>query len=253
MGALAMALRGAPIVFVLVNLGALVAALALAFVRWRHPATILVAAPLLVGLTLVVGTPLDGVRRWLDLGPVALHVGMTVLPAFVVVAARRADAASLAAVAIVAAALTAQPDRGTALALAAALFAGALLQRSAWAPASATCAALAVVLTFERTDPLMPVPHVEDVLQHLATWSGPLAAAAAAALLAAIAAPLRAGADGAALAGFYLGLAIASLTGPYPTPLLGYGVAPIIGYGIAIGAIEGGRTWNFRNRASPSR
>lgn len=246
-GALAMAARGAPSAWIVVNLGASVLAALLAIVPWRRDRPLLLVAPLLVFATLLAGMPIEGVRRWVGLGPVALHVGMAVLPAFAVIAAHRPGPAVSVAGIVVAATLAVQPDRGTAIAFAAAMAIGTFLRPTRWSAISALCALLAVATTFIRPDPLAPVTHVEGVLQDLALQAWPLGMAAAVALMAAIAAPLRAGRDGAILAAFYCGLALASLIGPYPTPLLGYGVAPIIGYGLALGLIEGGRGWYSSN------
>ncbi len=242
-----MTVRGAPPAWPAVNLGAFIVAALLAIVPWRSDRHALVLAPLLVFATLLASMPIEGVRRWIDLGPVALHIGMAVLPAFAVVVARRPRPAASVAAIIVAVTLAVQPDRGTAVAFAAAMAVGALLRPTRWSVIATVCATLALAATFIRPDPLGPVAHVEGVLQDPVLHAGPLGLAAAIALMTATAAPLRAGADGAILAAFYGGLALASLIGPYPTPLLGYGVAPIIGYGLALGLIEGERGWRSSN------
>jgi hypothetical protein len=47
--------------------------------------------------------------------------------------------------------------------------------------------------------------------------------------------------EGFALAGVLAGFVAMAMIGPYPTPLIGYGVAPILGFALAIGAVPGKR------------
>ena len=89
-------LSGAPFVYIASNGLALVVALAAtAFLRVRlsdRQCRILsVLLLLLLYVPLLTGPHLNGIARWLPLGPVALHAGALALPALVVLAARDED------------------------------------------------------------------------------------------------------------------------------------------------------------------
>ena len=249
-GAAAIAAAGAPVHYAPVNLAALAIALgiyALAVRRKLPPAGLitLAIAPLALVATLVVGLEIDGVRRWLGSPALALHTGMLVLPSLTVLVARRSDWIAFAASAASALVLALQPDFGTALAFFLALTVAAWHRRNAAVVAAAAMAALAAIACAVRPDPLAPVPFVEGALQTALANGGVLAILAVVALVLAIAAPFRRSGfsriESRTVAAFLLGLALASLAGAYPTPLLGYGAASIIGYGLALALIEGRR------------
>src|SRR5262249_16936765 len=136
-----------------------------------------------------------------------------------------------------------QPDAAQASA-----FAGALIvllffcRQTSWvtwaaAPAALVCAAW----SWMRPDPLLPVRHVEGIVG-LAAQNGVLWLLASLASLALLPCPflLSRGRDGRAspqalALGLYFVLnVIAPCFGPFPVPLLGYGVSPIAGYFVAL-------------------
>ncbi|MEQ1508986.1 MAG: hypothetical protein ABL909_01125 [Sphingopyxis sp.] len=119
------------------------------------PALVL-ATPFTLVATLLLDPGLEGVHRWLNVGPMRLHIGLLLLPTLILIHARgdsRFAALSLIACAVV---IGLQPDLGTALGL----FLGQLpvvlwrRDRQDWLPLAASFAA--VVLTFIRPDPLQP-------------------------------------------------------------------------------------------------
>ncbi|MFM6933325.1 MAG: hypothetical protein ACKOUT_13915 [Novosphingobium sp.] len=242
---------GAPSMFAAVNAVAALLALAIAaaLCRWPSHKLELVAlwlAPVAVAASLTIGPDVDGVHRWLAIGPVRLHAAALFGPAFLVAVQRRSDWFGAAAAVVMAGLIALQPDMGATLALACAL-ALALAFEFRWYRLIAFAASAAALgLTAIRPDRLDPVPFVESVLQDIWRNGSLPSVLIPLALLAAIAAPVlklsRQRAEGAAVSGWFLGLAAASLLGPYPTPLIGYGAAPILGYGISLGLLGHARS-----------
>ncbi|MEJ6011861.1 hypothetical protein [Novosphingobium aquae] len=237
---------GAPPMFAAVNALAACLALAIAAVLWRTPSqklelVALWLAPLAIAASIVFGPDVDGVHRWIAIGPLRLHAAALFGPAFLVAFQRRADWFGTAAAIVMAGLVMLQPDMGAALALSSAIGL-ALFFEFRWDRLIAFAASAAALgVTAIRPDRLEPVPFVETVLQNIWRHGSLPGLLIPLALLAAISAPALTSAgrrfEGAALAGWLLGLAAASLLGPFPTPLIGYGAAPILGYGIALGLL----------------
>lgn len=193
-------------------------------------------------ITLVGGVDVEGVRRWIPLGPVRLHAAMLFLPAVLAALPRLPDRWRLACVALAATIFVWQPDPAAALALAF----GCLLaewhnRRSTVAMIIVAMSVTGVIAAAARAVPLAPVPFVETVLAQGFMLHAALGTALAAALLFAIAAPLLDNADranAAAVSGGWLGFSAASIAGSYPTPLAGYGAAAILGYGLAVAVLR---------------
>ncbi len=244
--------HGAPIAGVATNLVSLCLGLAVAWVGNRLTPRPSFALPVIVALALALlataffGNEIDGVRRWIAIGPVAIHVAMLTCPALLILYAR--SAASLpgvAAMAIVASAIALQPDRGSALALFAAVLTVAAMRRSTADIMLAFVTLIGLAITLARSDPLSPVIFVEHVLADgwaaSPLWGLALTAAATLLLL-----PLAAFAyvpndSRAALAGWMawtIGLLAASMLGDYPTPAIGIGASAIVGHGLALALLR---------------
>lgn len=194
----------------------------------------------------------QGVRRWVDLGPLHINVAMVLLPAAAVALAvlARARPWPFLPALLTLALLVAQPDASQATAWAAVLLilpAAAL--RGRWQGLVLGAAAgLGVVAAWRRPDPLQPVPEVEGVLTMAFAQSTLMGVAAAVLLAAAVAAPALAVRRIPALA-LSLCLAVsaaAPLIGAFPVPLVGVGPSPILGawlgVGVLAGVLRGGRT-----------
>lgn len=240
-----MVLGGAPAHYASINFAALALALGTGLLVARRRSAmpwrvLLWIAPVGLTLTLLAGLEIDGVSRWIGRAPLAIHAGMLLLPLFCALVACRFDPLALAASFLVALMLALQPDRGTALAFACAMAVMAWQHRTFAAAMGLVIALLALAVTILQPDSLAPVPFVEAVLQDAWRENADIAAALALALAAAIAGPFAAGRDGAVVGAFLGGLTLASLLGPYPTPLIGYGVAPILGCALALGFIRRG-------------
>ena len=216
------------------------------------PGSIIIAASasvVLLVLTLL-HQGVDGVRRWITLGPVQLHAGFVALPILIIVAgivgrsrSPRARAIADACIVLTAVTLAFQPDASQAIAFAAAILI-VVLQRSAasridWITV-VVCIVTSVVAALRR-DPLEPVPHVEGIV-HLAasiglTW---LVASIVALMLLPIPFVLswlknRDHHEGIALAVYFVAVCIASLVAPFPVPVLGFGLSALLGYFMALG------------------
>ena len=231
-------------------LGGLVAGGVAATVRPKALLLFLWAAP--VGLLVALASAgQQGVRRWVDLGPLHMNAAMLVLPAAVVAMAMLAGPRrwpwipALLALAL----LVAQPDASQATALAAvvallaALAAGPPALRAALVLAAGALAALA----WRRPDPLRPVPEVEGIIG-LAWDLSPLAAGLAwLTLLAVAAAPAALTARGPSdvrRAGQALSLCLllwtlTPLLGAFPVPFVGMGLSPILGAWLGVGVLAG--------------
>lgn len=234
---------GAPQSYLVVNAIALVAGLILAAclpgggigLTLRRCMTGILLA--LLYLPLLTGPSMNGVERWIPLGPFTLHAGMLVVPSLAAFAARDPDyGAPILLTALFAAFL--QPDAATGLAITFAAVALHDVTRE-WKIGVVAIIAFIASLVMAMRGELPPQPFVERVFASLVT-SAP---AAAAALFIALVAgfflvlwfipasrPVRY-----AMAGSLFGFALMALLSHYPTPLIGYGAAPIVGFGLALG------------------
>jgi cell division protein FtsW (lipid II flippase) len=206
---------------------------------WSGPAVLALTAPLIA--TALFGAAVDGAARWVHVGPLTVQVSLVVLPAIIVLYARRADAVGTAGVAIAALALALQPDRAMAGVLAAGMGAVLVARRGRF-PALAFAAALtgfgAALL---RPDALPAVPFVDRILYTafdvhagagLAVVAGSLLL-----LVPALVATGRGTLERPALLAFgacWAAVVAAAALGDYPTPLVGYGGSAVLGYLLSV-------------------
>jgi cell division protein FtsW (lipid II flippase) len=219
------------------------------------------AASVALAATLL-NAPVEGVHRWIDLGPLHVNAAAALLPAAIVALAVLAERrwCWLAAGATLGL-LVLQPDASQAAAFGAGMLVvlASLRASAAVRMAGAAAVTLAIVAAWLRPDPLAPVPEVEGIIGLAWTWS-PLAAIAAVALLAAAALwPLRMAAPGdprarsAALAlTVYCAIAaLAPALGAFPVPLVGVGMSSILGFWLGAGALAAAA--RGRPKAQPDR
>ncbi len=197
------------------------------------------ALALALFLPLLSGPELDGVRRWIAVGPMNLNAGALLLPLLTLLAAREARAGP-AILGLAAAALALQPDPAALAALA--LAAGVLAAHTSslgFAVVSILAAGLAALTC--GLGALEPQPYVEGVLAHVAArsvWKAVLLAILlfVVPLWHLVWDPQLFRAEGYALAALLTGFGAMALVGPFPFPLIGHGAAPILGFGLALGA-----------------
>lgn len=248
-----LAAAGAPFQYLLVNLAALVlgatAWLALgraagSALAAAGPAILALSVPLL--LTALFGFAVEGAARWLSVGPLSLQVSLILLPAMIVLYARRPDPAGTAGMIVAALALALQPDRAMAGVLVAGLLALCFARPARLPAAAAAAASLAFGWTLLRPDALPAVPFVDRIL-YTAFDIHPIAGSAvvlgaALLLVPALAGAPRRGEDRAALLTFgccWSGVVLASALGNYPTPLVGYGGSAVLGYLLSASLLPG--------------
>lgn len=235
-GLVHMAANGAPPSYLAVNAGAL--GLALALMRFvhvpRNSGLLVAAAAVLLLLPMLLGPEVGGASRWVGIGPLLLHSGMLALPALMAIAPRLAPPYRIASVALAATAIAFQPDLASAIALLAGASAVLASSRTATDAGQVVLAGAALCATLIQPDILQPVRFVENVLSDAWQTSAVAALVLAAVLIAAIIVPPLANRQLLPSYATMGGFAVASLFGPYPTPLIGYGAAAIIGLGLAV-------------------
>jgi cell division protein FtsW (lipid II flippase) len=214
--------------------------------RWFDIAAVLTLAALAATL---LAPGVEGVHRWMPLGPVRLHAAAVLLPLLLVAMHGLAQArgwwVSTAVAVGVAGVLLLQPDAAQATAFAAGYL--VLLLPLAGRDPLRLIALLSVPLlaglTWLRPDPLAPVPYVEGIVGLAAGQGAGWAVAAVVSLLVLPLPFFHAGRGAGRHAGLALGtyvtitLLAAFLTGNFPVPVLGYGVSPILGYLAALGVL----------------
>lgn len=242
---------GAPTSYAIANAAAAGAGLLLAALLLRIPrraeGPLALAAALALLATASWGTEIEGVRRWVALpGAIQVQPALMLLPLLLAMYARRAgDLWHAAAMLLAAVAIATQPDRSMAIAMALVAVAMWLTSRTRITLLVLGAAALSLVATWARPDPLAGVTFVEWVIAD--GWqAGPVRGAilslgALAMIAPLLALPAASAEQRRAIIAFALcwgGLMLASLIGPYPTPLLGYGASGIIGYFVSLIALR---------------
>lgn len=193
----------------------------------------------------LTSAPVDGVHRWIDVGPLHINMAGLLLPMAIVALARLdTRGISLAFAIFVGIVLAAQPDASQATAFFSA--AAYLVVRKADVglfafPSVAAMAALAF-LALLRPDPLQPVPEVEGIFGLMIGVSPILAMGGALALAAACLAPsirVRPDSREAAFAlTIYLAvICLAPIAGAFPVPLIGAGMSFPLGLWLGIGLL----------------
>ncbi|MGE0040419.1 MAG: hypothetical protein AB7H88_06460 [Vicinamibacterales bacterium] len=182
---------------------------------------------------------IDGVRRWVPAGPLALHAGAIVIPPLFVMLSRTGAVVSAAAALAVMGILLLQPDAAQAWAFAAGWTVLAVATRGRAAAIPAAAVVLVAAVTLLRADPLAPVPHVEGsvglAVAQGRVWGGASVLALVAPPIVLALTPDRAA--GTTLAAYFACTLVAAALGSFPVPFLGYGVSPILGYYLGIAGL----------------
>ena len=204
-------------------------------------------------LVTLLGEGLLGVRRWLVLGPVRLHVSSLASPLILVGAAAllatRPWGYALLLLAAAQACHAVQPDAGQASAMAAGALALLVSQetRPALRALGAAVLAASIAPALMQTDPLPAVPLVEGIVGLAGNLGRPfqvLAMASLTLLPVAIAWCIRrVAADDLfarsvvwGMAAYVAGILLAPVWGNFPVPLMGFGASPALGVAICVGA-----------------
>lgn len=225
---------------------------------WNDPGClgpVFAAAALVLLAATLLFPSLEGVHRWITLGPVRLNASAVTLPwlllALWVFLNRARPGLALGLVAMTQLLHISQPDAGQATAFSAGVLVLFSMARSipkGWRVAGSVIAVMGTVLAWGRADPLAAVPHVERLLRLAASLGVPWLIAALVAL-GSLFLPMVYGVarwrstshEAAALAaslGVYFGgtLAVTEL-GNFPVPVLGAGAAHVLGWYSALGIL----------------
>lgn len=219
--------------------------------HWGHGAAILFAACcLILALVLVAGIELDGVTRWLPLGPFLVQPALILSPLLLALAASREGRHWRVAILLPMLLVALQPDAQSLVALAlgvAVLMIGASgksrrgwsYRRIAITAGAALVAVLGLVVAGIQTPP--PVAFVEGTVD-IATLSGMAAVLLhiAAIALAIAALSSRGGAADLALAAYLAAAAVMAVFWAFPMPIAGAGPSHLVGFGLAIGWLAEG-------------
>lgn len=213
--------------------------------RIREGAARVLPVLVFLGIAATLLAPgLDGVHRWLVLGPIRLNMSAALVPWLALgFVASNPGVRSLTLVLVGATQLVhlSQPDAAQATALAVGalpvLTGGAVVNRRIGVPVAAVLLAIAAA-TWSRPDPLPPLDHVERILALTASRGAPWllgAALAGGVLLAPFALAMRRrhfveSQVGAGLALYLCTSVVATFFGSFPVPVFGAGAGPLLGW-----------------------
>lgn len=188
---------------------------------------------------LIAGVSMEGVRRWIALGPLQLHVASLMVPLAVWAAAQRLDALAAVPLAAMLVVLATQPDAAAVLALTLGMGVLALTDRAKrrWGGVLFGLGVVCAGWALSRPDPLPAVDHVELVVRKSLQASPAVGVLAVVALITLPLATLWARRSPAtlALAAAWAGFVVANLIANYPAPVIGAGASPVLGWLLSIG------------------
>lgn len=185
--------------------------------------------PVLAGACLLIGPDIEGVRRWLAIGPYMLQPAIIGIPLVSWWYARKGpDVWVSVALGITAILVAIQPDVAAAASLAAGLLVISILRRGSVDIVAASVAAAALVWAGTRPDSLPPVSYVE-LAAETAFELNPALGVAAWIVLLTLPLPFllwrRGDHANLVLAACWAGLVGAALFANYPQPIIGYGAS----------------------------
>ena len=260
LGIFYLAAAGAPAAYLVINLAAFVVGAAFWLglgrretARWNGGAVLALTAPLVA--TAFFGVAVDGASRWVNVGPLSVQVSLIVLPAIIVLYARRTDAIGTAGILIAAFALAAQPDRAMAGVLVAGTGAIVLTRYSRLGALALIGAVTGFGVTMLLPDALPAVPFVDRVLYtafDVHMLAGFAVVVGCFILLTPTLSAVWRVPERAVLLAFgasWATLIAAAAIGNYPTPLVGYGGSAVLGYLLSVALLPGSRPYQVQANA----
>lgn len=252
---------GAPQLYVLVNVAALVIGVFASALIRRVPVST-IAIGLVLMLTAIFGVHLEGASRWIRVAGLSLQPSLILLPLAMMQFARHRTWLSSIGIVIASIGLTMQPDRAMAGTLLAGVVALWMHRREMPVTVALIAATVGFASTVVRVDAVAPVLFVEQVVQsafafHVLTGLA-IVVGLVATLMPAALGPRSTTKDREIFAVFgvtWLVMIAFAIVGNYPTPLVGYGSSAILGYCFSAALLsDTGASWkpSFRTRAMPS-
>ncbi|WP_262176459.1 hypothetical protein [Saccharococcus sp. Marseille-Q5394] len=186
---------------------------------------------------------LDGVHRWLSIGPINLYIASIILPLLIIhiwkLALNNRERYVLGLTIITSVILLFQPDAGqlTAFASAIAFIVWKIISNRMIKILSITFTAALCIASWVFLDDLAPVPYVEHII-YLVADLGSFWFILGILSLILLLIPFffygRKSIISLSLGVYFLMTMIVTLIGHFPMPIMGYGISPIIGYLISI-------------------
>jgi hypothetical protein len=228
----------------------------------KLPNTMILCAAILLLLLPFFQEGVDGVRRWISVSFLSLHVSMLILPVSILALYNLLEEGKAVLFIVGALAISLllflQPDASQFTGFSVAIGCCMLQKNHGRAFPSAgkaiVCGALFVLsaLSWRLSDNLPPVDYVEGVLALLGHVSsvlylvGLLSLCLIPILLFALSShPMKA--PSLCIALYYASIIAAPLFGSYPVPFMGYGLSPIVGYFIALFCLTLQGGWSKEN------
>ncbi|WCP15826.1 hypothetical protein sphantq_04314 [Sphingobium sp. AntQ-1] len=251
LGVVYMAIAGAPMRYIGINVGALAIGLTMlallertvaAGQRWTDGAITAMAGALLA--TAFLGSEVDGAARWVSFGGLAIQPSLILLPVMLIAFSRSRSVLATAGIIAAAAAMALQPDRAMAGMLVLCLAALAVIRRDMLAAVALAAGVTGFAATLARADTLPAVPYVDQILYssfdvHVGAGLAVLGGMAML-LIPAIVGWSQDNNNCATYAAFgaaWFAAIMAAALGNYPTPIVGYGGSAIIGYALSLLAL----------------
>lgn len=247
-----MAAAGAPTIYLVVNVLALVMGLAIFAIvqlagrapRLPGGVAVVLAGSLLA--TALFGVSVEGASRWISIGGLTLQLSLIVLPTMLVAFAQRRDLLVTLSVILTAVALALQPDRAMSGVLVSALAVLGVYRQDRSVVSAIVVALAAFALTLIRPDSLPAVPYVDQILYtafQVNAMAGMAVVGGTLLLIVPAIIGQRLDPDNrsvyAVFGAAWLGMVVAAALGNYPTPLVGYGGSAILGYTLSLSFMPG--------------
>lgn len=250
LGTVYMAIAGAPMRYLGVNLGALIIGFTLLLLEraaragqgWTDGANLMMAGALLA--TAFFGSQADGIARWVYWGGLAMQPSLILLPTMLIAFSRFRNVPATVSIVAAAVAMALQPDRAMAAMLLICLTALAVMRPDRHVCAALAASAASFAATLIRADQLPAVPYVDQILYS----SFDLHAVAGLAVLGGLMLLVVPSVIGwrraeqsraiyVAFGAVWFAAILAAALGNYPTPVVGYGGSAIIGYALSLLAL----------------
>ncbi|AOV07353.1 hypothetical protein [Sporosarcina ureilytica] len=191
---------------------------------------------------------LDGVHRWLTLGPIQVYIASIILPFIMIhlwkLALNNREGYVAGLITLIACILFLHPDANqlTAFICASAVIMWKTVRSWMIKALSFTLTVALVILSWVFLDDLAPVPYVEQIL-FLVSDLGHVWFVLGVLSLILLVLPffLSGSTISISLGVYFLMTIIGTFIGNFPMPIMGYGISPIVGYFIAI-------TWYIKNK-----
>ncbi|MEL4026963.1 hypothetical protein [Lysinibacillus endophyticus] len=184
---------------------------------------------------------LEGIHRWLTIGPINLYIASIVLPLLIIQLCKinNREYYVLGLIFITCTILLFQPDAGqlSAFACAAAIILWKKIDNAILKFLSIILTGAFVITSWIFLDDLAPVPYVEDILFLVADLGNVWFIIGIFSLLLLVCPFFLFGSKGfvsLSLGVYFLITMIVTFIGNFPMPIMGYGISPIIGYIISI-------------------